>query len=226
MQILNYISHANELEDKEPQFLDLMDRIPFMEAEMRDGTVGADKLAKLTPPRFMKTHIPYQIWQKQLEKHPDLKVIQVIRNPKDTLVSFYHHLRSDHTLGDFNGTWNQFFQTFKEEKLPSGDFFQVNYDWYKFNKDRENSLVLVYEEMKKDPKAHIIKIANFINQPISDKVADVITEKTSVKQMSAVVSERNEANANVEFRKIKVREERYGGRLDELLFSGTKPICG
>ena len=41
--------------------------------------------------------------------------------------------------------------------------------------------------MKKDPKAHIIKMANFINQPISDKVADVITEKTSVKQMSAVV---------------------------------------
>ena len=67
---------------------DLMDRIPFMEAEMRDGTVGADKLAKLTPPRYMKTHIPYQIWQKQLEKHPDLKVIQVIRNPNDTLVSY------------------------------------------------------------------------------------------------------------------------------------------
>ena len=79
------------------------------------------------------------------------------------------------------------FKAFKEEKLPSGDFFQVNYDWYKFNKDRENSLVLVYEEMKKDPKAHIIKIAIFINQPISVKVADVITEKTSVKQMSAVV---------------------------------------
>ena len=189
MQILNYIFHSNELEDKEPQFLDLMDRIPFMEAEMRDGTVGADRLAKLTPPRFMKTHTPYQIWQKQLEKHPNLRVIQVIRNPKDTLVSFYHHLRSDHTLGDFNGTWDQFFKAFKEEKLPSGDFFQVNYDWYKFNKDRENSLVLVYEEMKKDPKAHIIKIANFINQPISDKVADVITEKTSVKHMSAVANE-------------------------------------
>ena len=164
-------------------------QFPFMEAEMRDGTVGADKLAKLTSPRFMKTHIPYQIWQKQLEKHPDLKVIQVIRNPKDTLVSFYHQLRSDHTLGDFNGTWDQFFQAFKEEKLPSGDFFQVNYDWYKFNKGRENSLILVYEEMKKNPKAHIIKIANFINQPISDKVADVITEKTSVKQMSAVANE-------------------------------------
>ena len=56
MQILNYIFHAKELEDKEPQFWDLLDRIPFMEAEMRDGTVGADKLAKLTFPRFMKTH--------------------------------------------------------------------------------------------------------------------------------------------------------------------------
>ena len=187
MQILNYILHAKESEDQEPQFMDLMERIPFMEAEMRDGTVGADKLAKLTSPRFMKTHIPYQIWQKQLEKHPNLKVIQVIRNPKDTLVSYYHHMQNDHSLGDFKGTWNQFFKVFKEEKLPSGDFFQVTYDWYRFSKDRENSLVLVNEEMKKDPKAHIITIANFINQPISDKVADVITEKTSVKQMSAVV---------------------------------------
>ena len=96
-------------------------------------------------------------------------------------------MQNDHSLGVFKGTWNQFFKVFKEEKLQSGNFFQVTYDWYKFNKDRENSLVLVYEEMKKDPKAHVIKIANFINQPISDKVADVITEKTSVKQMSAVV---------------------------------------
>ena len=127
-----------------------------------------------------------------------MRVIQVIRNPKDVLLSLYYHLRCDRTTGEFTGTWDQFFHAFKEEKLAFGDFYQVNYDRYKLNKDRQNSLVLVYEEMKNDPKVHVIKIANFINQPISDKEADVTTEKTSVKQMSAA----NEACVNLEFRKI------------------------
>ena len=124
------------------------------------------------------------MWQNQLDKHPNMKVIQVIRNPKDTLVSLYHHLQCERNMGEFTETWDEFFEAYKAEKIPAGDYFEVNCDWYKFNKDRKQSLVLVYEEMKKDPKAHVIKIANFVGLPISDKVADIITDRTGVKKMS------------------------------------------
>ena len=70
-----------------------------------------------------------------------------------------------------------------EKKLPWGDYFENNKEWYQFNKDRENSLVLTYEEMQKDKRASVIKIAKFIGHEISDETANVIVEKTSVKEI-------------------------------------------
>ena len=157
-----------------------------MEIEWRDGQTGADKFTKLTPPRYMKTHLPFELWKKQLDKHPNLKVIQTMRNPKDVLVSYYHHVRSDHSLGIFNGTWEQHFQLFKEKKLVFGDYFEHTATWYTFNQNRENSLILRYEEMKKDPKAHVLKIAKFIGYDISDKVAELIVQKCEVKIVSPI----------------------------------------
>ena len=45
-----------------------------METEMVDGETGANKFSILKSPRIMKSHLPYELWKDQLEKHPDLKV--------------------------------------------------------------------------------------------------------------------------------------------------------
>ena len=161
----------------------VIDMIPFIEIEQADGYFGAELFAKNPDPRFMKTHLPYQCWKAQLEKHPDLKVIQAIRNPKDTLVSYCHHMRNSAMLGGFNGTWDQYFECFKDEKLPWGDFFKVTAYWLKFFKDRKNTLIPRYEEMKKDHRGYVFKMAKFLDQDISDKAADIIVEKSAVKDM-------------------------------------------
>ena len=166
------------------QEMDVFQKIPFIETELPNGTVGADIFSNLESPRFMKTHLPYQLWEKQLQKYPNLKVIQTIRNPKDSLVSFYHHMRSDTQLGAFNGSWDQYFELFKQKRLPWGDYFQHNADWYKFNNGRKESLVLKYEEMKKDHRGHVIKIAKFFGCDLSDKVIDIIVEKSTFKTMA------------------------------------------
>ena len=185
MAMIRYILSAKELEEgNDLSLLDFYEKMPFMETMDPNGVTAADRLTNLPPPRFMKSHLPYQLWKKQLEKHPNLKVIQTLRNPKDTLLSFYHHLRSDGHLGGFNGTWDQFFELFKQKRLTWGDYFQINADWYKFNKERENSLILTYEEMKKNHRAHVIKIAKFIGQDLSDKAVDLIVEKSTVKNVS------------------------------------------
>ena len=121
--------------------------------------------------------------KKHLDKHPNLRIIQTIRNPKDTLVSWYHHMRSDNHLGGFNGTWDQYFEEFKNKRLLWGDYFEVNADWYKFNKGRENSLILKYEEMKKDPKTHVIKIAKFLGHDLSDRAIDLVVEKCAAEKV-------------------------------------------
>ena len=85
-----------------------------------------------------------------------------MRNPKDTLVSYYHHTRADIHTGAFPGTWDQFFEMFKEKRFPWGDYFEHNANWYKFNIDRKDSLVLFYEEMKKSHRDHVLKVAKFL----------------------------------------------------------------
>ena len=73
---------------------------------------------------------------------------------------------------------------FKQKRLSWGDYFEHNANWYKFNKDRKESLVLIYEDMKKSHRDHVIKIAEFLGYDLSDKVIDLIVEKPSFKDMS------------------------------------------
>ena len=122
MTTIHLITMAEQLEkgnDYDP--VDIFHKMPFIEAELADGTLSADIAAKLPPPRYYKSHLPFSLWRKNIEKHPDIKIIQTIRNPKDTLVSFYHHYRSDGAGGAFNGTWDQYFERFRGRKLIWGD---------------------------------------------------------------------------------------------------------
>ncbi len=187
MAILGLILQAKDLEagkdiNSTTYFLTKM---PFMETEWIDGDTGGDKFRQLTPPRVMKTHLPIAPYQGLLKKYPNIKVIQVIRNPKDTLVSLYHHLQSETQLGGFTGTWDQFFdQLFKQKKTFTGDLFQNTVEWYNFNKDRANSLIIKYEDLKRDHRGHVIKLAKFLGYDLSDAVVDLITQKTSKKDMN------------------------------------------
>ena len=72
----------------------------------------------------------------------------------------------------------------KEKQLAWGDYFEVNSSWLKFNKDRPNSLILRYEEMKKDHRNHVIKIAKFLGYDLADRTIDLIVENSTVKAMS------------------------------------------
>ena len=189
MTMMRYMLHPEELE--EGRQLDLKDAFktfPFIEAEI-DGVVLADVFKTLPSPRVMKTHLPYELWKNQLRRYPNVKVIQTIRNPKDTLVSFYHHFRSSGQLGTFNGTWDQYFELFKQKRLPWGDYFEHNAEWYKFNRGRKESLVLIYEDMKKSHRDHVIQIAKFLGQDLTDKLIDMIVQKSSLKEMSVSVNE-------------------------------------
>ena len=61
---------------------------------------------KLASPRFIKTHLPFNLLPKQIrngEKKP--KIIYVNRNAKDTCVSYFHHCQ---LLEGYSGTFEEF----------------------------------------------------------------------------------------------------------------------
>ncbi len=63
--------------------------------------------------RFIKCHLPFEIMKENVAKRPELKIIQTMRNPKDTITSWYFHNKADELLGCFDGTWEEFFQLVK-----------------------------------------------------------------------------------------------------------------
>ncbi|KAK7485374.1 hypothetical protein BaRGS_00023322, partial [Batillaria attramentaria] len=61
-----------------------------------------------SPPRLFSTHLmlhhlPRQVWEKKV------KVVYLLRNPKDVWVSLYHQTNKHRGPLGYEGTWNQFF---------------------------------------------------------------------------------------------------------------------
>ncbi len=182
---MGLILGAKDIEaGKKPQSTHLFEKMQFIDIQYPDGTTGAQRFLKMEPPKLIQSHLNFEFYQKQLERNPHMKIIFVLRNPKDTIISHFNYQKNLLLTGQFTGTWDQFFDLTIQGKIVQGDFFDFTSKWYKFNKARENSLVVKYEDMQKDRRGHILKIAKFMGCEVSDKVLEYILQKTSVPVMS------------------------------------------
>merc|ERR1719230_194592 len=69
---------------------DIMKRFPLMENKVgKDIPAGVDLCNMRPAPRLCNTHLPYNLIGPALEK-TNPKVVFLVRNPKDALVSYFH----------------------------------------------------------------------------------------------------------------------------------------
>ena len=72
-----------------------------------------DAYDEVPSPRLIRPHVPLYLL------HPELldtcKVVYVARNPKDVIVSYYHHHRMLQKVHGFEGTLEQFANHFIED---------------------------------------------------------------------------------------------------------------
>ena len=120
------------------------------------------------------------------------KYIYVIRNPKDVLVSYFHHDRNI----PFNPLyeWDEYFEKFMRGDVDFGNYFDHVLSWWA-HKDDDNVLVLKYEDMKKDLPSAVATIAKFIGQDISKELVEEIAHKTTFENM------KKDSTANYEWMK-------------------------
>ncbi|NEP89013.1 MAG: sulfotransferase domain-containing protein [Okeania sp. SIO2C2] len=153
--------------------------VPYLEK------VGSDFVKSLSEPRFIKTHLTYDL----TPYNPDAKYIYVARNPFDCAVSFYYHTQGFVKHYDFaEGTFDDFFECFINAEVDWGDYFDHLLGWVQHKND-ENVLFLTYESMKNNPKINLTAIAEFLGDNYVEKIAnrqiiDSILHHTNFTSMS------------------------------------------
>lgn len=144
--------------------------------EMLDALINMDKIDKMTSPRVIKTHLPTYILPPQMLD--SCKVIYVARNPKDAIVSFFYFHKLV-KLCTFTGDMEQFAEYFMDNKLLWTPYFDTVLDaWSK--KDHPNMLFLWYEDMKKDLRSEIRKIAKFLNKTLTDEQVEKLVDHVKI----------------------------------------------
>ena len=160
----------------------LFQRVPYLEVWAKGFEKPMIDLVETMPhPRVIKTHLPPRYLSTQLQQG-QTKVILIIRNPKDMLVSFYHFYRMNAELNLFEGTWDEFFELFKNHNLLYGDYFDWYGDWLSVQKSA-SVLLVKYESMKGDLRSEIKRIASYIGKALSDDAVDTIVEHCSFNSM-------------------------------------------
>ncbi|KAM5133570.1 sulfotransferase 2A1-like [Callospermophilus lateralis] len=149
----------------------IWERSPWIES---DG--GYKCLNESEGPRLMTSHLPFQLFPKSLFTSK-AKVIYIMRNPKDVLVSGYYHWSMTQQCKNPESL-EQYFQWFIQGNVPYGSWFEHIRGWMSM-RDRENVLLLSYEELQKDPRSAIERICQFLGKKLSPEELDSVLKNSS-----------------------------------------------
>jgi len=157
-------------------------KLSFIELDFPNSPPSLDKVLALQPPRLIRSHLPFRYFSRNLHKDGP-KIVCVMRNPKDMLVSTYHFYKMNKALGQFQGSWDEFFELFKAKRIYYEDYVKYCSAWSKIN-GHPNVLLVKYEKMIMNPLSGIRRMANFLEKSLSDDELSAILNETSFDSMS------------------------------------------
>ena len=121
------------------------------------------KLNDCESPRTLTTHLPLKFLPDEIEK--TAKIIYILKNPKDMLVSTYNHVTSDEVDKDkFLGSFEEMTDLFLEGKWWNGAWWS-HVDEYT---SLPNTHVIHYENLIEKPFEEIKLLGNFLGRELSD----------------------------------------------------------
>ncbi|PAA54569.1 hypothetical protein BOX15_Mlig031048g3 [Macrostomum lignano] len=142
-----------------------------------------EDLDKIPSPRVLNCHMRCSILPQRLVAGN--KIIYVVRNPKDTAVSLYHHVAGIDDY-EYKGSFKGFLGLFENGTMDAGSWFSHTRDFLTAmaREGGGNILMVEFERLKRDPESQIRRIARFLlDIDISDSLLTAICEKVSFKSM-------------------------------------------
>ncbi|XP_072041099.1 sulfotransferase 1C4-like [Amphiura filiformis] len=153
-------------------------RVPFLEATFLSSTKEIhvppthEIVDKMKSPRTIKSHLPGHLLPPDIMKKK-ARIVYVARNPKDLAVSFFYFRKLNPSIPQDGKSWNAFF----EEFYPGKRRHNLRHE--------PNVLFLKFEDMKKDLKGTVERIADFLGYTFSDDVIDRIVSHCTFGNMKA-----------------------------------------
>ncbi len=160
----------------------LAQSVPWIEANSDKNIIRVD-LVTTSRPRAFKSHLPYDVLPSGKPHTTPCKYIYIARNPKDVVVSFFFHYTRFPIKKGTVLEFDLFFRNFVYANLQFGDFFEHVLGWWA-HRNEDNILFLMFEDLKKDPRSAVSRIAQFIGANVSESVIDKVVAETSFKSMS------------------------------------------
>ncbi|NXX89269.1 ST6B1 Sulfotransferase, partial [Centropus bengalensis] len=138
------------------------------------------RMKKLPSRRIILTHLPPHLLPPSILQSK-AKILLIIRNPKDTAVSYYHFYNNMPVLPSFP-SWDEYFTAFMNGKVAWGSYFDHLVEWNKYI-DHERIMMISYEELKEDQILGMKKIAAFFGFSLCEEDFHRVAKKTTFQAM-------------------------------------------
>ncbi|KAG5527747.1 hypothetical protein RHGRI_028627 [Rhododendron griersonianum] len=144
-------------------------------------------------PRLFRTHLPYTKLPESIKSPGNSKIVYITRNPKDTFVSLWHFLNSIRTVEQGPLPLIQMFDKFCNGVHAFGPFHDHVLEYWKESVKRpEKILFLKYEELKRDPRGEVKKLALFLGRPFGkEEEVDKVLWRCSFERLKSLEVNRN-----------------------------------
>jgi hypothetical protein len=158
---------------RNPDFSNINELIPDPEA------LSKKSLKALSRPRILKSH---QYFDPRYQK-----VIYVVRDPRDVLLSEYHFkikrrvIPDGYPVKDFVGRFLR-----NELGHPYGSWFENVGSWIYTRGNHPGFLLVHYEGLLNDPLPEMMRISNFLGVPAEPKSLSHAIEQSSADRMRAL----------------------------------------
>lgn len=168
------------------------------------------EIDKTNGPRIIKSHEPFSWFYR--------KVIYIVRDPRDVLISYYYHQKKMRKIED-STTLEDYAKEFLTNPVPFGTWAQNVGSWLGARRGTEDFLLLRYEDMLEQPEESLEKMLSLLDEKISDEaIAEAVSRSDADRMRKLEAKQKNEWTATKNSRKDIpfVREARSGQWQDVL----------